>query len=384
MKRFIVALLSLLITCAGAELFLSWDKKRNQPIETRACRRSSSSFHHELVPDTICRSRYQEWDTTFSVNSLGFRSPEISIIKPEGAFRVLVFGDSFVESESVNLEETATWIVQRELAEELNVSVEVVNMGVMSYSPQLYERKIKESVKQLSPDFVVVNVDMSDFQNDYAYAQDLDSEGSFRNILFQQRMGVPHVLFSEVHSGLKFWLRSHSTLYATVADRTKQLIRKIRGIPEPTVFQVNDPKSDPHYVTRSEDNAKNPLMWDEFGKQIIAIDSYLVSAKIPWVATIYPYGHQVSGDEWGVGRLKNGFQKGIVYPTTAADLFEDFGKDHGFRVVNMIAAFRAAEAEGIGQLYWPNDGHFTPLGQQVFADELKEVINDYASRDRPQ
>lgn len=382
MKHLFVGLLSIAVICFGAELFFRWNQQRKQPIETRACRRSSLYIHHELVPKTICRSKYQEWDTTFSVNSLGFRSPEISIQKPKGTFRVLLFGDSFIESESVNLDQTAGQIVERNLTRELQMPVQIVNLGTMSYSPILYERKIKQWVKQLHPDLVVVSIDMSDFQNDYSYAQDLDQEGNFRNILFQQKMGQPHVLIPELGVGIKFWLRTHSVLYATVADRVKQVVRKIQGISEPTVFQVNDPKSDPHYVTRSEKNARDPLMWDEFGKHMIAINTYLKNTNVPWVATTYPYGHQVSPDEWGVGRLKNGFEKGVMYSTTAADLFVKYGIEHGFKVVNMVPAFLEAEKHRVGFLYWPYDGHFSPLGQQVFAEQLEGVIRDYTPRDR--
>lgn len=383
MKKLITGLISITIACAGAELFLRWDQARKLPIETRSCRRASPYIHHELVPDTICRSRYQEWDTIFSVNSLGFRSPEISIKKKNGIFRVLLLGDSFTESESVNLDQTAAQIVQRDLKRELNMPVEIVNMGTMSYSPILYKQKLKQWAEQLNPDLVIINVDMSDFQNDYSYTQDLDEQGSFKNLLFQQKMGQPHILLPKINTGIKFWLRMHSVLYATVADRTKQLIRKMRGIPEPTVFQINDPKSDVHYVTRSEANARDPLMWNDFGKNMNEIHQYLKSLKIPWVATIYPYGHQISPDEWGVGRTRNGFQKGVIYPTTVADLFVKFGEGHGFRVVNMVPAFQEAEAHRIGFLYWPYDGHFSLLGQQVFAHELEGVIRGYAPHHRP-
>ena len=46
-------------------------------------------------------------------------------------------------------------------------------MGVMSYAPALYYREIKDKGLPLNPDLVIVNVDMSDFQNDYAYAKDI-------------------------------------------------------------------------------------------------------------------------------------------------------------------------------------------------------------------
>lgn len=363
----------------SVELFLRWEEKRNQPIESRACRRFSPELHHELIPKTICRSRYSEWNTTFSVNELGFRDQEVADPKPPDEFRVLLLGDSFIEGESVEVYETSSWRLEQELQKEMNRPVDVINMGVMSYSAIQYERLLKKWVDQLQPDFVIVAVDMSDFQNDYSYSFDLDEEGQFRNILFQQQMGVPHVALPGVSGQLKFWLRTHSVLYATMADRTKQLVRKAFSIPEPTVFLINDPKSDPHYVTRSEENARDPLMWEQFGSSMRSINTLFNVKKIPWVAVIYPYGHQAAPDEWAVGREKNGFERGIVYPSTSQALLFQYGNYYGFHVTSLVPAFQQAAKESEQHLFWPYDGHFTPKGHEVLAEELVSVILEPSS-----
>lgn len=364
----------------SAELLLRWEEKRNQPIETRKCRRFSQELHHELIPKTICRSRYSEWNTTFSVNEFGFRDQDVADPKPSDEFRVFLLGDSFIEGESVEVYETSAWLLERRLEKEMGRPVDVINMGVMSYSAIQYERLLKKWIDRLQPDFIIVAVDMSDFQNDYSYSVDLDAEGRFRNILFQQKMGAPHVALPGVSTTLKFWLREHSVLYATVADRTKQLTRRVLKIPEPTVFQINDPKSDPHFVTRSEENALEELMWEQFGASMRSVNTFLDEKKIPWVVVIYPYGHQTAPDEWGVGRVMNGFEQGVVYPSIAADLLVQFGKDHDFSVVNLVPAFQVAATESEEYLYWSYDGHFTPKGHEVMAGELLKVILEAEGR----
>ena len=382
MIRIAVFLTSVFTTVLAAEGLMRIEKQRNKIIETRGCRRQSQRYHHELVPNTICRSRYPEWDTTFRVNSLGFRDDEISREKPEGVFRILLIGDSFVEGEGVESEQIGANVLERQLSKKFEKSVEVVNMGVMSYSPIIYQRVIEDKGLPLDPDLVIVAVDMSDFQNDYSYAKDLDESGNFRNILFQQKMGQPHVVLPGVNAGIKFWLRSHSVLYSEVADRTKQLIRKMRHIPEPTIFKINDPASDPHFATRSEDNVHREEMWHPFGNSLIAINKLMEKAKVPWIAVTYPYGHQVRGDEWSKGRLKNGFESARVYLMTAADLLVSFGKDNGFRVINLAPVFQKEAEYQSNLLYYPMDGHFTPLGHKVFAEALKEEISDYITHDR--
>ncbi len=352
-------------------------------IETRDCRRQSRRYHHELTPSITCRSRYPEWDTTFRVNSLGFRDDEISREKPEGVFRILLIGDSFVEGEGVESEQTGANVLERQLSKKFEKPVEVVNMGVMSYSPIIYRRVLEDKGLPLDPDLVIAAVDMSDFQNDYSYSKDLDESGNFRNILFQQKMGEPHVALPGIGAGVKFWLRTHSVLYNEAADRTKQLIRKMNHIPEPTVFKVDDPASDPHFVTRFGDNALRPEIWEQFGVSMVLTDRLLKQANIPWLAVIYPYGHQAAEDEWGKGRLRNGFEAGKVYPATAAEVLVEFGRENGgFRVANLVPAFRLAALEIEEPLYYPDDGHFTATGHQVFAEALMEEIDDYFTYDR--
>lgn len=381
-KKIILMLLSGFLFLILAEIFFRWDNYRNRNIETRVCRRQSSRFHHELIPNIVCRSKYPEWDVEFRVNNLGFRDENMTIKKPAGAYRVLLIGDSFIESESVEESKTAAALVEKEIIAETEKRIEVVNMGVMSYSPAVYYRVIKDKGLPLNPDLVIVNVDMSDFQNDYAYAKDVDKDGNFRNILFQQQMGQPHVALPSVGSEVKFWLRSNSALYQAAADRGKQLIRKVKKIPEPTVFLANDLSSDPHYITRSEENASNPEAWKEISANLIKIRDLLKQEKTPLIVTIYPYGHQAGENEWAKGRVRNGFELGRIYPAIAADLLVEFGNRNGIRVVNFVPDIKKAAGAEADFLYYPQDGHFTGKGHRVMADKLKEVIGDYLTRDR--
>ncbi|MBI5357137.1 hypothetical protein HZB78_06035 [Candidatus Collierbacteria bacterium] len=167
-----------------------------------------------------------------------------------------------------------------------------------------------------------------------------------------------------------------------MADRTKQLVRKIKNLPEPTVFLVNDLNSDPHYITRSKENAANPEAWKEISANLIKIKDLLKKKKIHFVVTTYPYGHQAGEDEWSEGRVRNGFETGKLYPATAADLLVEFGDKNDIKVVNLVPDFRDAAKKEAGFLYYPQDGHFTEKGHRVMADLLKEVVNDYLTYDR--
>lgn len=377
-----VSIITIGVSIGVSELLLRLYESRHRILETRECRRGSSYLHHELVEGSSCRSRYPEWDSLFSVNSLGFRDEEMPEQKPDGVFRILLIGDSFIEGEGVNLDQTAAQLLEHRFTKKFQEPYDVVNMGVMSYSPILYERLLRKWATRLSADFVIVNIDMSDFQNDYSYVQDLDESGNFRNTLFQQRMGSAHVALPLVDIKLKFWLRQHSLLYSTVADRVKQVIRRVGHLPEPTVFAINDPVSDPHYVTRSRQNADDPLMWNQFSTSILGINQLLTTQHIPWIMTIYPYGHQVAVDEWAKGRIRNGFDSNVVYPSDTADKLVEFGREHNISVRNLVPAFQKASMDRDQLLYYSYDGHFTPTGHLVLSQQLEQLIDDYRTHHR--
>jgi hypothetical protein len=68
---------------------------------------------------------------TYRTNALGFREPGWSLDKPEGAYRVALFGDSFVYGIGVEVEGTLSAALTTELARKSQGRrVEVVNLGI--------------------------------------------------------------------------------------------------------------------------------------------------------------------------------------------------------------------------------------------------------------
>ncbi len=91
---------------------------------------------------------------TIHTNSKGMRSStEYNTTKPEGVFRVLVFGDSFVWGENLHDHQTIQAQLQSELQQafdkrSMDLTAEVLSFGVDSYGAQqslfLYERRALE------------------------------------------------------------------------------------------------------------------------------------------------------------------------------------------------------------------------------------------------
>jgi len=93
---------------------------------------------------------------TGRINSLGWRDFERTRGKPEGAYRVVVMGDSYVEAFQVELESTFVAIAERDLNDRFERPVEVMNLG-RSGMTQIEELIVLErDVLALEPDLIVL------------------------------------------------------------------------------------------------------------------------------------------------------------------------------------------------------------------------------------
>ena len=93
---------------------------------------------------------------SFQVNSLGFRSPERAASKPEGVFRVMVFGGSNVFGDDVGDEDTWPAQLEAALQSSSSVPVEVWNGGVSAYNPWQSCHRARLSLEPFQPDLVIL------------------------------------------------------------------------------------------------------------------------------------------------------------------------------------------------------------------------------------
>lgn len=108
-----------------------------------------------LQPNTTYLYEIPEGKVSVTYNSEGWRDLEHAVEKPDGVFRILVLGDSFMEANSVQLGSTFHRKVE-ELARAVGKNVEVINMGVAGYGT-LQEYLVFQHIGHLyKPDLVLV------------------------------------------------------------------------------------------------------------------------------------------------------------------------------------------------------------------------------------
>jgi hypothetical protein len=131
-----------------------------------------------LEPNAHYLYEVPEGTVSVTYNSEGWHDLEHTVKKPDGVFRILVLGDSFMEANSVELNDAFHRRVE-ELARAAGSNIEVINMGVAGYGT-LQEYLVYRDIGQLyEPDLVLLAFfDGNDvINNSFELASSLTADG---------------------------------------------------------------------------------------------------------------------------------------------------------------------------------------------------------------
>ena len=125
-----------------------------------------AEHHHDLVPD---RELTRVWGSVrypWKTDRFGFRTGTCAPGEPEkGRKAIFIIGDSFTEALGASYEQSFAGLMACDAGRE---GKDVYNLGVASYSPAIYHRKIKAAAERLGlkPAEVFVFLDLSDIDDD--------------------------------------------------------------------------------------------------------------------------------------------------------------------------------------------------------------------------
>ncbi len=340
-------------------------------------------FHHRLSPNSDQHFASDEFDVWTRTNRYGLRGPDPVLPKPPGVIRVLMLGDSFIFGFPVRDEETFCWLVERQLRAE-GYPVEVINGGVSGYSPTLEYLSLRDEFLSFEPDLVVLWMDLGDVQEDHWFQKNLLYDTAGRIVRCDPR--YIHGRFDRWE-----WLKTHSLL-ANYLDRkvvrtfthirtlglvgyTRTVLRRERA--KAAVAKLKSVTQAPDLADYDRFLLIRPSMtpeqirpyWELTGRYLVMIRELLAERRIPLILGVYPYGMVVGPDQWATGRVFWGFEPGKTYDAAPAlALLTEFTRDQQIPFTNAFDSFRVAAKTT--KLFYDEDGHFTPAGQQVLAEHL--------------
>lgn len=275
-----------------------------------------------------------EFNIAIRHNSAGFRDREHSFAKPKDTYRILGLGDSFTYGEGNNFEETYLYLLENMLNGRIGKPVEIIKAGQCRYFPGLERRLLENYGIKYSPDLILIQFSPNDV---------IDTSSGIGVIIADKSGYLISADAKDINPIVKFlYIKSHFCRY---------LIRKYFDY----IFSLKFPmKKEQIY----QDNGFYEKDWkgieNEYEKIIEIADK--INAGVVLIHLPYP-------PPWG---------RANFYP---AKRLAKFAAQHKIGFVDILPAMIKNKDKAM--LYYPKDGHCTPAGNKLIADEIyKYLINE--------
>ena len=332
--------------------------------------------HHTLRPAVTERIETKAFEYVLTVNSVGLRGGEVLLQGPPNGFRVLMLGDSFTLGKGVEDDETFSAVLERNLSDATDGTVEVLNGGVDSHTPLLSFFRLTRELPRLKPDVVVLNLDMSDLVQEAAYRRHAErsADGSIIGVAGRYAEGEIRSLTERTRD----FIRDHLFISRLLMYR---LGLQANGKEGPTVENVVELASFELLAhTLASDSMDRSQQWADLFESVLLIKAYCQETGSRFLLSIYPWGHQVNENEWTPGRFQF-VPEGAVTSDESRQRIRQFARQQGIDLVDAFDAFRAYDGEA--PLYFANDLHWTREGHRLMAGVLERDIRRlYLMNDR--
>lgn len=375
-KKFILVVISSLFSFMAVDYFLY--KAIPKPCLTVA---PDKLVHHSLVPGKVCRKMTAEFSVEYRVNNLGLRGENFSEMKPENEYRILFLGDSFIEGIGVSQAETTSQKTEDKLIEISGKKVKTINAGVSAYSPLLEWLYLRDRGINLNPDLVVVNLFMNDFNDDRSNLQKAhyNEKGEITGVYVELKQHLPQWLTN--------YLEGRSVSYYLFKKYERQLWKTKGKIvawlqhespPDYTKsgveFEPGNPDQDPFAITREIPEEVFDGLFTPTADIILQMKRFLDGKGVPMVLAIIPSGHQVADNQWFEGR-KELHVGDEVFPDTIFIRLQRFSQENRILLFDPTNDLRDYVKKNPDvKLYFDTDGHFSPLGHEIYGGLLSKFI----------
>ncbi|MFO1458478.1 MAG: hypothetical protein U1G08_03650 [Verrucomicrobiota bacterium] len=317
-------------------------KERTHPDLDKRFRVRSPIYHHDLKSNVSVEGA--RWgDQTYSIHtdSLGFRDAVVREVPLTNSRpRVLFIGDSFTEA-PVSWEESFVGIIARDFERR---GVDVLNAGVVSYSPSIYYAKCRHLLETvgLRVQEIVVFIDISDARDD-GLNYELAPDGTVRSLTSPVPGWIKRnsLLFAE---GVRAWERWSSR--GPVGNGGPQVVRGYEGA------WTWDQRS-----------------YEDFGRKaevrmVRNMDALLALSRkhgIGLTIAFYPWPAQLFHTE---------------VPCRSRQLWTRWAQENRVPFLDLYPAFqRVPWEEAVKRYFIPGDVHWNPAGNALVAAEFLDAVN---------
>lgn len=313
-------------------------------------------YHHDLPRNYQGPRKWADINYPLVTNSLGFKDVENrEVARSPAGRRILLLGDSFTEGIGLPFEKTFAGLLQERLRPE---GVEVLNAGVISYSPKLYFLKTRYLLYNvnLKFDHLIVFVDLSDIQDEIRYETFVPSG----------RFGLSsYYVFNTVDSFLKQFSLTYYNVRKFVKPDREFLHDELLATLSSDELLVKDQEFLDNWSIERDQWAENPRVYEKWGRHGVELalghmgqlHELCRRENIGLTVAVFPWPRQIV--------MKNLDSKNV-------EIWQDFCDKRGIEFINYYPVFIGAGAPGevVRSYFLKNDVHWNENGHRLVADVL--------------
>lgn len=321
------------------------------------------------------RTRWtQEGDGLVEINSVGLRDVERTVEKPPGVYRVAVFGDSMTEGVQVNLDQSFTQLLERQLRARAP-RVEVLNFGVNGYSALqsylLYQRVGKDFNPDLVLHAVFLDNDIADGDPELATGQHgaptvIGGTDDRLQIDYTAAQASFDGYHREPMHSAREWFATYRVLSAMRwsrmdADRYAASTASTGGIPRRYMVYA-----DPLEARWERASTTFERIVDAFAEEVKSAGSHFALLSVP-------AGQVVDETVWERIRAQNPAMNAVQWDIRGPQQrLHDWAAQRGLVLLEPVEAFRTEPRSD--PLFFGGVGHLTPAGHRVMAAFLEQSL----------
>jgi hypothetical protein len=322
---------------------------------------------------------------TLSWNSEGIHDKEHSLEKKEGVFRIMVFGDSFVEAAEVEIEQTSFHVLEEKLNESAppRIKFEVIGVGMRAWGPAQELVYFRNRGQLYDPDLVLLLwLPANDLSDVLPYKRLTNSgvncyfpyfaicDGRFDPEPWFPAPGMPPTWKNcsssqKILSGFLSYLYDSSQLYQKLEPIIMRGFRRVHYANEyaPWLDQATPTDEALDYAYQMTDKIISRL----------SMEASQIGAKTALV--VVPFNVAVQSDV-EVSYAKS-LQQTVkmatglgANPTLPNQLFVALMQQQNLPVLDLHPYFVKALRAGSEALYWPVDPHWTVAGNRLAGETI--------------
>jgi hypothetical protein len=322
-------------------------KAREIREKEKSYRIENEHFHHTFASNVKAQSRWPNSKPYLTcTDKFGFRISCIEKNNEKKNNKNIVFiGDSVTEGLGLDYEKIFIGMLN-DYSEN-----DIINMGVSSYSPIIYLKKIEYFVlKGLNIDHVVAFIDISDIDDEASNYYECEDSNNVCVYSWYNQSNINPIKKKEENFLFP--------LYEKIRIETKNLKRKIK--PKIYIYRENYQRSMWTYV-ESTDEIKKGI--NNSIKHMTSLHSFLKTKNISLSVAVYPHPGQIIYDSKNSKQVK---------------IWKKFCKNKCKHFINLFPAFfdekpKLTSMQIIKKYYIKHDVHFNELGNKKIFDVLKNL-----------